>query len=116
VTARFSKSLEATDLKTLLVATDGTGRIAEAPRDVVLIRVSFLNEHDHCVRLSHSIPDSVVVENKTIDAYNAVTLRGSEPHALVDNDGAGFGRGQREQLPLDRVRVHSPPRCTYLKL
>jgi len=61
VTARFSKGLKSTSFKTFLVSPNCAGRIAEGPSDIVLIRVCFLDEHDHRVSLGHTISDSVVV-------------------------------------------------------
>src|SRR5262249_21163343 len=104
--SRPAESFKAARVKAKLIAPKGTSGITESPRNIVLVGIARLNEHDHGVNFGHSVSKPVVVKDKPVDQDNTVAFFRSQSHPLVDNDGSLFWRGEGEEFSLVSSRFH----------
>src|SRR5207302_1676607 len=100
---RARECAQSTGFETLLITAKCSVRVAEAPCDIVLIRVSRLEKLNHGVGFGRTILNRVMGEDDAMDEEHSLALLGRNANAIVYEDGTGV-RGRVGKKPLLRCR------------
>ena len=92
-----------------VIATQASRRVSERARDIILVGIARVDERHHRVHLGRAITGVVVGKDDPMDRDDPRGPLGSIRDAVIDEDGAGFGRRKRERSALRRG--HGPLSC-----